>query len=959
MIWEEEYFFESIKDELKDYLIDDKENFRQLLSEIYEYEIKTDDLLELLNNEQTHSAAKTCIFRIKYLSLKNIKFAVDNTNSFGLKNIFKEADQVRDTFTNIISKIKNVRKEDSKGIKILPFINSKNVPLEEMTTKLQVFEVKNFNNLNEKVVESSVEYLKFYEILNLHCQQLILIEGGQGYGKSVQINYLLYTWANDDWEENFNDKLLLKIDLQSLDEFEVWEEIRIQNFEDDNFMTKEIIEKMIKENSKNIICLFDSFQNYKTLNKFLKNMNITKAVWCETASDIRRKKEINAFYKLRGFESEELFCNNILDKNDCEKCLKIVYESNDLIKDMLKIPQFYSIFLNLCVKNKYMEKMKNYEIIFSIIEMAIEENTGKNKLPKIFNDFCKICLQNQYENELKINQDQNLIENLKQYFTGILKIKMNKNSDTFSVKFLHSAFYCYFVFHQLLIHLENKEHSKILHGFENLISSENHWKIIVNFLSDKDKDNDMFKIIVDLFFEYTTRISECCKTENLNEERRDSLEINSNVEENLQEKESEHEIIISNEKSLKFIKSMENIDFFVTYQSYCQIEMCENFAIQHGKCLIYISFNEKSFNNELDREICMINEDINNSQLDKAIKIFQNYRCIVKFGIVQIKSNPFKIRELFEKLTLSHKTLNSIHISNFSLSSESCSTLKQMIEKCSDIENVNFKNLIFPRTKENWFNVIFKCFKQSSGKLKFIKIDNFAIPTEGLKCMTDIFKDCLNITNICFSNFKLSILTSNPSGRGSAQNLKYMNFDFETAFTKSLTTFQYLDLFNCCLDDNAINGLASLLVKSKKMIKVSIFFGKHISDATVDKLINSLKHSTGTLKEISFYEMLQREDKVGNSLKDLLIQCKHLEKVIFENCNLENSFKKICEGLNSSRETINFLSFEPYFICDYDFVQLIEYLKKSSRKISCKASFRLSDAKKIRALEEIKKKLNY
>lgn len=960
MNWEENYFLQSKFKNLRKFLLKDSIQFDRFSKTIESYGTNGNELRELYQGGNRREAVDMFLNRLTHIPLNLITKALIESNCNELKNIFSGSNNLGEIIKNLIKETKQTTLKDAHGIRKLPFRNSEKVHVKKMITRLKVFKLRESNIMKENMEESSVEYLNFYKVFDSSKSKFILIEGDQGMGKTVQFNYLLFTWANNEWKGELNNKLILKIDLSLFDlNCSIWEEIKKQNFQQNHFMTKEIIEKMVSSENQNVICLFDSFTNFNQIRNFINRLEVTTTIWCRKASDIRKFKVVEEIYQLRGFIREKSFFDKCSDEDDNEftKNFETVINTNVNLKEILSIPQFAAIFFKVWNTNEDLNIKNTFEILNAVIKLTIHSNTGENEEPPFFFKFFHYCYRDLEKK--KILLDNKIIDKdeLKTCLTGLLQVKDDNDSGIFEVNFLHPILQTFFATRYLTYNY-NKSHSKIITDeiIKILRKTTDNSKILFNLIYEAS--SDFYK---NLFEQLPIEIQEIYKRKRNSLKQEEPLIKNEEVEEKEEEEEEERNggnILKENEyntspreqrkffskKLITFLESLENLNFIEMNPNDNppkSLQYYKNKAIKEEKCIILIKFNKnedpKPQNTD---ELTMINKDVIKINFNKTINLFGANRFIKEFVIIK-KKRGFDMKQMFKVLKNSKNFLTSLHFSNFFLLRNDCIGLKELFQKCSNIEHLTFESIKFTNTKI--FNYSFKWLNNSSICLKTIKFKNIKLDNGRLNCMENIFKNCDKI-----ENFQLS------------KNLykEEIKFNFYSAFHKSIQNLHTIDLDDSSLEDGNIINLTSLLVHSKSIKIIKVFGGNSIPPLTLVNFIDSLRNSCYCLSEISFRK-LSLNSLESRKLENFLTKCKNLKNVTFEENSLKVCFKEICKGLESSSKSLIFISISKCIIENDDVKNFIDLLKKCCfiEKIELHLN-KFHENKFIGIIEKMKKFLN-
>lgn len=127
---------------------------------------------------------------LKSMCPEKIRDAFEEVLNPAIEQVLDNMYDVNYSWKRLIKLTKIERQKDTSIISLLPFLNSKKVKLDEIVTSIKVYQLKNKDILEMKLVNENIDYFTFYKLFGRKFNKL-LVQGEPGMGKTVHAQYLI------------------------------------------------------------------------------------------------------------------------------------------------------------------------------------------------------------------------------------------------------------------------------------------------------------------------------------------------------------------------------------------------------------------------------------------------------------------------------------------------------------------------------------------------------------------------------------------------------------------------------------------------------------------------------------------------------------------------------------------------------------------------------------------------
>lgn len=399
--------------------------------------------------------------------------ALDQIDEIAARNLSNEL-RNNEIWKKFINDVKIERRKDSSSIKPLPFCSTQPIRLSDIITPIEVSEVVNCNLFDTTLTTTNVNYENFHETIMEKSFNKILVQGEPGTGKSVQVKHLTYLWAYDKWV-SCKDKLIIFIILKDVEEDDdLYDTIINQNFQDINYINRNILKCLFIEKNNEILLLLDGADefdiNSHSLNNIIEKRNspVPTIIWSRkwkaklihNSCDLRfeltglNDKQLNIFYK-------KCFKDDVGDKSN--DFLKILKKQNESVQNLCKIPLLAIIMFYVWKKNGNFLTKKLYDIYDDLLSTIHEKNIIQDnsyKKEKTMKLIQKICFNNLLRNEKTfLLKESYEVQYFEKYLNGLIQIipKIYSSSNNVEIQFYHLSIQEFLAAKYLI---ESAKHSK-------------------------------------------------------------------------------------------------------------------------------------------------------------------------------------------------------------------------------------------------------------------------------------------------------------------------------------------------------------------------------------------------------------------------------------------------------------------------------------------------------------------
>lgn len=166
--WMDNYFFQTRKNEIRNFLYNDKIQFDRFTKILDSHGVNNDELRQLYSAGKRKSAIDQLIGR---LELKKVSFIIDVIREAKCEelesDIFQGAHNLSGIFREVVSKRKEIVLKHLTGVKSLPFKQSEKIHVQNMSTGIDI----------KRGADLSFEYCEFHTKFDSSQTKLIVIEG--------------------------------------------------------------------------------------------------------------------------------------------------------------------------------------------------------------------------------------------------------------------------------------------------------------------------------------------------------------------------------------------------------------------------------------------------------------------------------------------------------------------------------------------------------------------------------------------------------------------------------------------------------------------------------------------------------------------------------------------------------------------------------------------------------------
>lgn len=790
--------------------------------------------------------------------------------------------------------------------------------LQDISTSIQLY------NTNQKELFNKLSFLDYEHFFDIFKEDFgkILIRGESGMGKTCQMRYLVYGWCTNQWDHS-NDYLLLTISVDNLEKkHDLYDIILKQNFNNINYMTKNILKTIFEDMKKEIILLIDGVDNFDINNTAINNLlhqslyPVRLVIWSKNNESKEIANSCNSIFEIVGLNYKQIA--NLLKKCNCsESNVNKFIENLKLqkihIKNLCKIPtltlQIYSFYEN----NDYSIFNSFYYFYSNFLNFLLKDN--HRKLMKVLNKYCFLSLLKNSNNLLIPNKK---IRKCNLYLLNNKLIKIRDNNlhkKNKLVQFYHLSFQQFFASQYLMNRYKNKK--KFInknHGYLNKINLHNLFYILkfiylkssVNF---KDIFNRLPHNLKKIFTNDNDKLMNILINNNLHKLELINIDDNVNLDKFL--------LLLKESQTIEIIKFYDiniNLDNFIKEILYYpgiigQIEFRSYNDIQYN--FNDIKFIKSIIQLSLTKESIIIN--------------FQKYEIMKKNSQIILKCNLNKKTEIEFCLLIKNNKKNLISLFNWENLENILSILNDsnydfifflflIFLHVSFVEFIRFeyisKNSIFYELLtvflfgDNYEFIGERCLKQTLFFMLLKNVGNMKFCLKGILipfCNLSLFDQPTVLMNLkLFKTIKYINLKGNSLGnnlwivldglRYSKNSLRSIDFSscnlkiFDKEYTKqTLRNFTNIETFYC----------------NNNVVTEDAFF----------TILNGLAESRETLQHLQF-NSCRISFKKNEHLIFLLSQFKHLESAHFsDNLCLKNHSWTILRGLSGSKDSLKSISF--------------------------------------------------
>ncbi|CAD5126489.1 unnamed protein product [Dimorphilus gyrociliatus] len=637
-----------------------KENIKDLLkapSAFYRLSTKL-DYLKILNTDDKHELQKQydggqknlaissifeSLFQLNFCDIWEIFFDMDNLNCERLAKCLHNREIA---WQQLIFDTKIQRQKQFTTIPLLPFTKFE-VKISDIITSIEISEVRKVDIIDWELQKTEFDYQNFYKIFYTEFKK-ILIQGKPGIGKSVQVKYLLYKWANEQWKVD-SQKLCLFIILRKVkQDSSIYQEIIEQNFKNIPYINENIVESMFIEKRNDVVLFLDGadelYQANHPLYTFLEDpiCNIQTVIW----SRKWRAKELNCkcdiVFELTGWNPFQMtsFFRKCFNEEDIEKSLEFqesVVLKNQKINSLCNIPLLAMILFHVWKEKEesFYDKSlyENYQDIINIAQ-------AKHGCIAINNDaelqtFYELCLRNLSQNKILLD-DKNLIELIETNFKCILQI-IPLPTNQVELQFYHLSFQEFFAAKFLITKVQEVTKKKRFFLCEFFFSSKNSMNSLFEGLTNVNLFNvmefiqhyssDVFQKIL-IHFKVAKNMFDF--SNNLMNFLQNGLETDNVLE-------LQNETLSDDILKIIFIKFGKNLEKIILIDTFVNLKLMIDCCCKYCTKLrsVTVKGSEVTYNNEILTEDLFL-ENIFHSQIIKYLE-----RIEIGNQFLAVKENSF------------------------------------------------------------------------------------------------------------------------------------------------------------------------------------------------------------------------------------------------------------------------------------------------------------------------------
>ncbi|CAD5122296.1 unnamed protein product [Dimorphilus gyrociliatus] len=451
-------------------------SFQEFCSKLYDLKLTTRIELNDLHSQFDNYGESAFNYLIQILTDSTIDNFCNNLKENDKKSIKEFANKLKTSkilWKLLIDDVKCLRRKDLCEIRPLLFEEIKPIRLSDVTATIKLITTKDKSTL-ENCCEwngNGVDYSNFYGIFDKFNK--ILIEGGEGIGKTIHVRHLIYCWANDVWEKH-TDKLIIRLSLRNLtNQQDIFDAIIQQNFQQISYIDKRLVQLFFHENNSKVLLFLDGIDEINNsygiddltngtsnrelstvvnsrkwkINDLINNPNpeLSTIVWSRKWKLEEIQESFDIVFELESFNDKELkyfYEKSIIGCSErIQYFLQVLNNQKWFIKDFCRIPLYSLIVYIVWQYNKCEFKENRFEYYTEIMRI-IQERDGldkRNTMP-IIHKLHKLAFSHLKTNQSTINiADDHQLKEIIVTLGNILQLDDQNN-----VQFYHHSFQEFF-----------------------------------------------------------------------------------------------------------------------------------------------------------------------------------------------------------------------------------------------------------------------------------------------------------------------------------------------------------------------------------------------------------------------------------------------------------------------------------------------------------------------------------
>lgn len=467
-------------------------------------DIVMSDLIEIYEKDQILAKNKL-LYIFSCRDMQDFYDISNKVKEIPSRNLANQAKDYKNLWKIFINVVKDLRKNDGFIVPIDQLQGKIFLSIEEINLDIplsRMIKQTAFDNIN---IISKYTFTNLYEIF-FEKYRKILVIGNSGMGKSIHIQYIIYQWATNRWITD-NDYLIIRLNLKDFNKGnDISSEILRQNFKHLEFMNRDTVELLLKEEEENIILCIDGYDDFHSDSPRVQYIidcqkpTFKTMIMCREMKASEIKKTADAIFKLNRIphcKLMNLFRN--FSKNDASGYLILL---NDMLKkygllqSICQIP-ILAVRVYIFFQTEELNiDMTAYDFFDKFIKhlYKIVNVTEKQLANKHLTNFYKLCLLNLSKE--KIVCKKKLILKIAVIFKSLLTIDVYKaDENKLQIQFHDKSFQEFFAA-KYIIHLFGKnnftELNEILNKVFNAPKTSRFSNIYIlnnvfNFISEYDR----------------------------------------------------------------------------------------------------------------------------------------------------------------------------------------------------------------------------------------------------------------------------------------------------------------------------------------------------------------------------------------------------------------------------------------------------------------------------------------
>ncbi|CAD5114059.1 unnamed protein product [Dimorphilus gyrociliatus] len=881
----------------------DQSIFIQVIQKLSDQNIINSKKQEEIDNQyKFRGKMKTTNLILDILATQPLNTANEIVNGLEVDNKYlsEHLMDIQNGWLKLVADLKNEWKEKYLYIKLLPLGYVREIKTTDVQASIEMMNLSNKAIFETYLNSINLNYSNFYKIFQANFNK-ILIQGESGIGKSVQLKYLVHSWANDYWEICKDKIIIVIISRNVLPSDDVYDTILKQNFRNIPYMNRDILMSLFQEKNSNILLFIDGADEFNILNHPLNNIfeksncSIPTVIWSRKRKAQTIQSSCDVTFQLTGFDSSQFksfIQRYFISIEKSEVFIRELEQQTSTIQSLLKVPlmglMFYFIWQELgSILDKSLYEIYEKLVVLLQKNIGLSSESILNRMLMVY----KLCFIYLPSSKILVPVDKHEEEELVKcigYFAQIIP-QYHTTPRSVEIQFLHQSLQEYFAAKYLIDKFQTtKSLSYWKTSFDNQLTKMNNTKLynVIEYI--RQSSNEIFQ----KFLTVSEKLQEIY---NCSKELKDLLANGIKDNNKLLIKDeyiSNITVEILTEKlgihCVDITLINPNIDLsFMTNQLCSKAKCLKNF-------IICVKSSEKFVELNANLWFSILNLLVSTKLESFILKSVQNDNNLQKSCLEKRYRNS--VRDTDSKQTTSTMVqdstpnLRTLDLCGCRLSESQSKELASLLLKCNNLHSLNIR---YTKVMNSGFIDICNGLKNSCNRLKVLNLYGFGLSEAESLALGEVLSVCCQIESI-----DLGWNVSMGAGLNSiCEGLKLSN-----------ETLKSLSVYWCDLNENQSEALRELLLHCSNIEALNLAWNKNINEG-LQRVLEGLEHSHSTLTSLNLQNCNLTEKQLVY-LGEWIKTCSSIKQLdLGGNRSMFCGYKMIIDNLKSSSDSITSLNF--------------------------------------------------